>query len=453
MDTDSVGVRRVGVVNLNTRPSMVLVEAYQHAQLWCRKEFNCSVPLLVNDMPAMQYLASMPTDEGTPYVDMHLYFVFFEVLKNALQASLRHGRGDAAAGHPQEIPPVSATMVSGTSLNEENERMVRISDSGWGVPRDDVNKARLPGGLGLGVSRVLTRPEGPSASPGQPGSSAVDDTSAERSIGTAIARAACPLRGTGARGRHALAKLGRGDCPAGVVAAHTLLSSPRRRSHGDHKWLLEGAGAEHGEDGSATRCVVRSDHHPQRFLCARGAVELVSGARDESRLWEIEYLHDHPLRTDAVKPPFRLRSLGKPGRPYLVVDADLGGVALQSERPATLWEFFDAAGSTASLQVTFARSLSGSLCRDESPVRRAPSAVAEAWQLKQVSGSLEDVLSAQPDTQDGARAYSAPEVFFSIGEALCNATEIAQPPSTLYGVYAGGLPPNLRSCESIPSAS
>jgi len=82
---------------------------------------------------------------------------------------------------------VSATMVSGTSLNEENERMVRISDSGWGVPRDDVNKvwsyfystkqardrssvgdsphhgaaeegtARLPGGLGLGVSRVLTR--------------------------------------------------------------------------------------------------------------------------------------------------------------------------------------------------------------------------------------------------------------------------------------------------------
>jgi len=72
MDTDSVGVRRVGVVNLNTRPSMVLVEAYQHAQLWCRKEFNCSVPLLVNDMPAMQYLASMPTDEGTPYVDMHL---------------------------------------------------------------------------------------------------------------------------------------------------------------------------------------------------------------------------------------------------------------------------------------------------------------------------------------------------------------------------------------------
>jgi len=191
MDTDdSVGVRRVGVVNLNTRPSMVLVEAYQHAQLWCRKEFNCSVPLLVNDMPALQYLASMPTDEGTPYVDMHLYFVFFEVLKNALQANLRQGRqaGDGAvASHSGDIPPVSATMVSGSSLHEENERLVRISDSGWGVPRDDVNKvwsyfystkqakdrssigdqphhgtaeegaARLPGGLGLGVSRVLTR--------------------------------------------------------------------------------------------------------------------------------------------------------------------------------------------------------------------------------------------------------------------------------------------------------
>jgi hypothetical protein len=182
-------VRRVGVVNLNTRPSLVLVEAFQHAQLWCRQKFNCSVPLLVNDVPALQYPASMPTeDQGTPYVDMHLYFIFFEVLKNAFQASLRHASGGGGlGGHSSDIPPVYATMVSGASPNEENECMVKISDSGPGVPRDHVNKVwsyfystkggkertsmcepvyssttsdateRLPGGLGLGVSRVLTR--------------------------------------------------------------------------------------------------------------------------------------------------------------------------------------------------------------------------------------------------------------------------------------------------------
>jgi len=189
METGGVNlpeVSRVGVVNLNTRPSMVLVEAFQHAQLWCRQKFNRSVPLLVNDVPALQYPASMTTeDEGTPYVDMHLYFVFFEVLKNAFQASLRQAGGELA-GHG-DVPPVYATMVSGASpSDEENERIVKISDSGPGVPRDRVGKVwsyfystkdakdrtsmsepgysaaggaaeRLPGGLGLGVSRVLTR--------------------------------------------------------------------------------------------------------------------------------------------------------------------------------------------------------------------------------------------------------------------------------------------------------
>jgi len=68
-------------------------------------------------------------------------------------------------------------------------------------------------------------------------------------------------------------------------------------------------------------------------------------------------------------------------------------------------------------------------------VAELPSAGLNAWQLKLVDGRLEDVFSAQPDTQDGPRSFPDPEVLFSIGESLCNATEIAQAPSTLYGVY------------------
>jgi len=107
-------------------------------------------------------------------VDIHLYFVFFEVLKNALLTSIKKVEPGATP------PPIHASLISGTSLCAENERTVKITDNGEGINREDVRKvfsyfystasdrpgglSRSPGGpmlpgngLGLAVSRVLVR--------------------------------------------------------------------------------------------------------------------------------------------------------------------------------------------------------------------------------------------------------------------------------------------------------
>jgi len=169
----------VGAICLDTRPSLILIEAYQHAQYMCKREFSRAAPLLVNGMPARQFLhvgpeADIMHTDHFPYVDIHLYFVFFEIMKNALLTSIRKAGPD---GNPE---PIHASFISGTSLNAENERTVKITDAGQGLRRDDVRKVwsyfystvrerldesrepdgRLPlagRGLGLPVSRVLVR--------------------------------------------------------------------------------------------------------------------------------------------------------------------------------------------------------------------------------------------------------------------------------------------------------
>jgi len=131
--------------------------------------------LYVNDIPAIEYYSEASSVETQfPYVDIHLYFVFLEVFKNALHTSARK------VGPGEKPPPVQASLISGTSLLTDNERTVKVSDEGEGIPRDKVKKVwsyfyttagheanesgapaslqPLTGrGLGLPVSRVLAR--------------------------------------------------------------------------------------------------------------------------------------------------------------------------------------------------------------------------------------------------------------------------------------------------------
>lgn len=175
-------LRHVGAICLETRPSLILIEAFRHAQFVCERRLGRESPeLIVNGVPTRAFVESgIDSPENRfPYVDIHLYFVFFEVLKNAVLTSMRK------AG-PEEFPePVLASLISGTSLMEENERTVKITDHGEGINREDMRKvwsyfhstrkfrngdihpssgARPAGegdnaarGLGLAVSRVLVR--------------------------------------------------------------------------------------------------------------------------------------------------------------------------------------------------------------------------------------------------------------------------------------------------------
>lgn len=166
----------VGAICLSMNPSLILIDAYRHAEHLCQSEFGHASQLLVNDVPAQEYLqasANLPHPETQfPYVAIHLYKVFFEVLRNALVSSVR--RAASAGGRP---PPIHASLLTGTSLTTENERTVRISDNGQGIPGEDVRKvwsyfygaeernrdcienaSQLSGkGLGLAISRVMMR--------------------------------------------------------------------------------------------------------------------------------------------------------------------------------------------------------------------------------------------------------------------------------------------------------
>jgi len=128
----------VGAICMDMQPSAVLIEAYMHAQLLCRRKFGCVSDLFVNGMPAKDFLIERINvqQEGScfPYVDHHLYFIFSEVLKNALVTSIRK------AGTNQKLAPIHASFLSGSSLQSENERVVKITDSGEGILSQDVNK-------------------------------------------------------------------------------------------------------------------------------------------------------------------------------------------------------------------------------------------------------------------------------------------------------------------------
>jgi len=177
----------VGAVCLDTQPPLILVKAFNHAHKLCRSRCGQASELLVNGVPSKEFLLSGAADDFSmmagqfAYVDLHLYYIFFEVLKNALFASVRKV-GDA--GRP---PPIHVSMITGTSLTAENDRAIKISDSGEGIRREDVKKVfsyfyptqegdevsggggALPieleqgavashsSGLGLPVSRVLAR--------------------------------------------------------------------------------------------------------------------------------------------------------------------------------------------------------------------------------------------------------------------------------------------------------
>lgn len=129
----------IGAVCLDTRPSSVLIKAYRHARKLCKREFGVASELFLNKRPAKDFALFGDEDLDCalvqfPYVDAHLYFIFYEVLKNALRTSVRK------VGANEKPPPIHATLMIGTSLDMENERAIKISDQGEGMRKEDVRK-------------------------------------------------------------------------------------------------------------------------------------------------------------------------------------------------------------------------------------------------------------------------------------------------------------------------
>eukprot|EP00929_Paragymnodinium_shiwhaense_P072257 TRINITY_DN36672_c0_g1_i1.p1 TRINITY_DN36672_c0_g1~~TRINITY_DN36672_c0_g1_i1.p1 ORF type:complete len:485 (+),score=113.09 TRINITY_DN36672_c0_g1_i1:62-1456(+) len=130
-------VEHIGAVCLHTKPAVILREAYRQTSFMCERDYGRVPRLLINGMDSEEYFERRQHLEDTsfPYIDLHLYYIFFEVLKNALATSIRK------AGEIGEVQPVSVTLMSGSSLMSENERTIKIADCGEGMSRSELIKA------------------------------------------------------------------------------------------------------------------------------------------------------------------------------------------------------------------------------------------------------------------------------------------------------------------------
>jgi pyruvate dehydrogenase kinase 2/3/4 len=177
------GQRQDGAVCLDVKPVMILGDAFEQVRALCVTDFGRAPCLLINGVDSDIYFDPKHADINKacsiPYVEVHLYFIFFEVLKNAVWATMKKTGCD---GDPS---PINVSIMFGCSMSTENERTLKIADSGDGMQRGEARKvwsyfyttsdtASDPqdsqathnaevdrrwtgGGIGLPVSRVLAR--------------------------------------------------------------------------------------------------------------------------------------------------------------------------------------------------------------------------------------------------------------------------------------------------------
>eukprot|EP01120_Amphizonella_sp_Union-15-10_P009545 TRINITY_DN3643_c0_g1_i1.p1 TRINITY_DN3643_c0_g1~~TRINITY_DN3643_c0_g1_i1.p1 ORF type:complete len:314 (+),score=71.06 TRINITY_DN3643_c0_g1_i1:342-1283(+) len=104
----------VGIIQRECYPIKIAKEAAEDAADMCRLNYG--------EAPKVIFLGDQSIH--FPYVPSHLYYIFFELLKNSMRAVCEiHGRAN-------ELPPVTMTFGEGDEFVT-----VKISDQGGGIPR------------------------------------------------------------------------------------------------------------------------------------------------------------------------------------------------------------------------------------------------------------------------------------------------------------------------------
>eukprot|EP00961_Rhodomonas_salina_P264499 3574905-Rhodomonas_salina.1 len=109
----------VGCVQTRCRIKTVLDAAIADARKACKLHLNCAPKVIISGNENLT----------TAYIPEHLYVVLFEVLKNAMRATVdNHRRGRGKAGEAEDLPVVECTLSGGEDC------YVKISDRGGGIP-------------------------------------------------------------------------------------------------------------------------------------------------------------------------------------------------------------------------------------------------------------------------------------------------------------------------------
>ncbi|KAJ2785187.1 [Pyruvate dehydrogenase (acetyl-transferring)] kinase isozyme 2 [Coemansia javaensis] len=126
------------------QPLAIASRAAHDARAVCERHYGAPAP-------AVDVVAPKP-DVTTTYVPHHLYSMLFQLLKNALRATVERHRGQRGAP-----PPITLVMSSG-----DEDVTFRVSDQGGGIPLSQVDAI-------WSYRRTTREPdasEGPAAAPG-----------------------------------------------------------------------------------------------------------------------------------------------------------------------------------------------------------------------------------------------------------------------------------------------
>ena len=115
----------VGVINTRCSPHHALLNSVEKATEICRRTFGDAPDVIVTgDLGAT-----------IPYIPYHLEYIFLEILKNSMRATMENVRirPPVDNGRP---PPIEVLIGEGST-----ELLVRISDRGGGVPASVMERA------------------------------------------------------------------------------------------------------------------------------------------------------------------------------------------------------------------------------------------------------------------------------------------------------------------------
>lgn len=136
----------VGVVNTATEPIQILSNAFTAARFMCMRDFEIAPALLINGVPYDEYrmaAAESKQEHQFEYVHTHLFYIFFELLKNAARASVERRLADEERGVPftdADLPPIRI-VVHEDAEDWAQERSIRLTDEGTGMTRDVLSKS------------------------------------------------------------------------------------------------------------------------------------------------------------------------------------------------------------------------------------------------------------------------------------------------------------------------
>jgi pyruvate dehydrogenase kinase 2/3/4 len=111
-----------GLICKRTFPVLVARDAIEDARYMCMR----------NHMDAPQVTVHGQTELSFPYIPEHLYYIFFELLKNSMRAVVEFHREKEGP-----MPPIRVIIAD----SESNEDVsIKISDEGGGISRSNLNR-------------------------------------------------------------------------------------------------------------------------------------------------------------------------------------------------------------------------------------------------------------------------------------------------------------------------